>query len=232
MGEIHLVRHGQASFGEPEYDRLSGTGILQSRRLGRWWHSNGIRFDAVYSGERERQKDTATLALQETGMADAAQRLKINPAFNELDADRLLRHAMPHMILREPQLAAMVMDLKAHRAQFRDVFARIVDDWIAGRWPDAGIGSWQEFSGRVHAGLEAIARTHGAGRKVAVFTSGGPITVLLQKLGAAPADRLDWNIANTSVTRLTYDDDGNFRVHEIRTLPHLTPADNDLVTHI
>ena len=118
MGEIHLIRHGQASFGERNYDRLSPTGIVQSRRLGAWWRENGIDFDAVFSGERERQKDTALLALEERGKSPGP--LGIDPSFNELDADRLLHHALPRLILREPQLASLLLDLPANR----DLMAR------------------------------------------------------------------------------------------------------------
>lgn len=229
MGEIHLIRHGQASFGERNYDRLSPTGIVQSRRLGAWWRENGIDFDAVFSGERERQKDTALLALEERGRSPGP--LGIDPSFNELDADRLLHHALPRLILREPQLANLLLDLPANRDAFRRVFERIVDEWVAGEWLDAGIGTWAGFSARVREGLAAIARQQGPGRRIAVFTSGGPITVLLQHLGNSGAGRLDWNIANTSITRLAYDEAGNFSLLEMRVLPHLE-SDRELVTHL
>lgn len=229
MGEIHLIRHGQASFGEQDYDRLSAVGIAQSRRLGRWWQETGITFDAAYSGERERQQHTARLALDE--QARAGLPLRIDAAFNELDADRLLRHALPRVIVREPRVGDMLLDLAAHRDGFRRVFERIVDEWIAGQWPEAGIGNWQEFSARVHLALNNIAQHHGPGRRIVVFTSGGPITATLQHLGQAPGDRLDWNIANTSITRLVYDEAGNLTLQETRTLPHLA-HDSELVTHL
>lgn len=231
MGEIHLIRHGQASFGAQNYDRLSPTGIEQSRRLGTWWRENGVVFDAIYSGERERQKDTALLALEERGDADAGARLTVDPAFNELDADRLLQHALPRVILREPQLAEMLPDLQAHRDAFRRVFERIVDEWVSGAWQDAGIGTWEAFADRVRGGLAVVARRHGPGRRIAVFTSGGPITALLQRLGNAGAGRLDWDIANTSITRIAYDEAGTFTLKETRVLPHLAPG-SGLVTHL
>ncbi len=34
MGTLYLVRHGQASFGSDDYDRLSPLGQRQSQRLG------------------------------------------------------------------------------------------------------------------------------------------------------------------------------------------------------
>ena len=42
-----LVRHGQASAGSDDYDRLSSRGQEQSARLGRWLADTGHAFDAV-----------------------------------------------------------------------------------------------------------------------------------------------------------------------------------------
>lgn len=225
MGEIYLIRHGQASFGEPDYDRLSERGIAQSRQLGQWLRTRGPRFDAVYAGERLRQQHTAQLAL------DGAPGLRIDPAFNELDADRLLQHALPRLILREPQLASLLQDLAANRDAFRRVFERIVDEWVGGDWGEAGVGDWQGFRARVTGALAALARQHGKGRCLAVFTSGGPITATMQSLGHHRRGGLDWDIANTSITRLAYDDAGNLHLLEARSVPHLgeTP---ELLTHL
>lgn len=231
MGEIHLIRHGQASFGAQNYDCLSELGIRQSRQLGLWWHQQQLRFDAIYSGERERQKDTALHAFRASGDHDPVQRLQIEPAFNELDADRLMQYAVPRIILQAPELMPMLLDLKAHREPFRRLFERLVDEWVGGAWQDAGIGDWATFSGRVHTGLAAIAQQQGPGRRIAVFTSGGPITALLQRFGEARAGGLDWDIANTSITRIGYDAAGNFELIDSRQLPHLA-SDRTLVSHL
>lgn len=229
MGEIYLIRHGQASFGEQNYDRLSGLGIEQSRRLGAWLRANGIAFDDVYSGERERQQDTARHALLEA--TGTLPETRIDPAFNELDADRLLQHAIPHVILREPSLAPMVMDLRAHRDHFRRVFERIVDEWVAGEWQGAGIGTWDDFAGRVLGGLLRIGRELRPGTRVAVFTSGGPITATMNSLSPEPLRGLDWSIANTSITRLGVGPDGGLTLLARRVVPHLE-SDPGLLTHL
>ena len=36
VGTLYLIRHGQASYGEPDYDRLSPRGIEQALAVGRW----------------------------------------------------------------------------------------------------------------------------------------------------------------------------------------------------
>lgn len=229
MTEIFLIRHGQASFGEQNYDRLSPLGIRQSERLGEWLAESGIQFDAVYSGERERQRDTATIALARSSHSHTD--LLVDPAFNELDADKLLQHAIPHMILREPSLAAMLLDLKANRDMFRRVFERIVDEWVAGGWDSAGIGRWEAFRARVVAGISALPSRHPEGARIAVFTSGGPITATLQTLGDDVAQGLDWGIANTSITRLKRQEDGRLLLVARREIPHLHDA-RELLTHL
>ena len=59
MSEIYFFRHGQASFGEENYDRLSPLGVRQAQVLARYLAKAGKVFDAVYYGEMERQQKTA-----------------------------------------------------------------------------------------------------------------------------------------------------------------------------
>ncbi|WP_194861659.1 phosphoglycerate mutase family protein, partial [Dietzia sp. SYD-A1] len=59
MGAIHLVRHGQASFGSGDYDRLSETGHLQAELTGRDMAARGLRPDVVIHGGMRRQRETA-----------------------------------------------------------------------------------------------------------------------------------------------------------------------------
>jgi broad specificity phosphatase PhoE len=63
MAIIYLIRHGQASFGAEDYDRLSELGRRQSQVLGEYFRGAGVVFDAVYSGDLLRQRETARLAL-------------------------------------------------------------------------------------------------------------------------------------------------------------------------
>ncbi len=49
-----MVRHGQASFGQDNYDKLSELGEIQSRKLGEFWVEWDVKIDAVYSGTLDR----------------------------------------------------------------------------------------------------------------------------------------------------------------------------------
>ena len=58
MGRVFLVRHAQASFLEPDYDKLSATGEAQARVLGEYWARHKIVFDRVCTGPRVRHRET------------------------------------------------------------------------------------------------------------------------------------------------------------------------------
>ena len=88
MIEIWFIRHGQASFGADDYDRLSPTGIRQSELLGEYLAAAGGRFDRVWSGTMKRQKDTAVYALGGTLP-------ELDPGFNEFDAEAVFRDRFP-----------------------------------------------------------------------------------------------------------------------------------------
>ncbi|MEE4145927.1 MAG: histidine phosphatase family protein, partial [Halieaceae bacterium] len=59
MATIYLFRHGQASFGSDDYDKLSPLGERQATLLGQYLRASGIVLDAAYSGDLLRQRDTA-----------------------------------------------------------------------------------------------------------------------------------------------------------------------------
>ena len=53
MGTLYLIRHGQASYGEADYDKLSARGAEQAAAVGRWLA--GKKIDALYAGPLRRQ---------------------------------------------------------------------------------------------------------------------------------------------------------------------------------
>ncbi len=65
MATLLLIRHGQASYGQADYDRLSPQGEEQARALGRYLAD--AKLDAIYAGPLRRQVQTATLAREAAG---------------------------------------------------------------------------------------------------------------------------------------------------------------------
>ena len=92
MATIYVIRHGQASFGSDDYDNLSELGHRQAQVTGRYLQAQGIVFDAVYSGDLRRQRQTAegALAAQPAGVPH-----HVDPRFNEIDNDGQVKHLLP-----------------------------------------------------------------------------------------------------------------------------------------
>jgi phosphohistidine phosphatase SixA len=62
MGELVLIRHGQANSAandEAGYDRLSELGHQQARWLGDWLRAHEAPFDRVLMGSLRRHRETA-----------------------------------------------------------------------------------------------------------------------------------------------------------------------------
>ncbi len=104
MGSIYLIRHGQASFGADDYDVLSPTGIRQAEILGDHLLNLGVRFDRVLSGGLRRQQHTARAALERLESSGlATPELEVDPAFNEFEADAVIRAHLPDLLEEQPE---------------------------------------------------------------------------------------------------------------------------------
>ncbi len=64
MGVLLLVRHGQASLGAADYDRLSDLGRRQAQVVGARLAGPGLTIDRVVAGELSRQRDTAEAIMK------------------------------------------------------------------------------------------------------------------------------------------------------------------------
>jgi broad specificity phosphatase PhoE len=67
MGVLLLVRHGQASLGAADYDRLSELGRRQAQVVGARLAGPGLTIDRVVAGELSRQRDTAEAIMTALG---------------------------------------------------------------------------------------------------------------------------------------------------------------------
>ena len=209
MSEIYLIRHGQASFGHEDYDRLSAVGIRQSQVLADHLFSQNLLFDAVYSGPLKRQIDTARPFCECFGARQAALREPIVlEAFTEYDAGGLL--AARTLLLEQNGKSPSTDELNRVRQDkkaFQTYFADTVNRWLAGEYDSTGVETWPAFCGRVNQGLRRITSDNGRGRRVAVFTSGGPICAVLKMaldLAGKTAIELSWQTMNASLTCIKY----------------------------
>ncbi len=232
VSEIYLLRHGQASFGAEDYDRLSEAGETQARLLGEHLAELGMEFDAIFSGAMRRQRDTARLLLEGMGHPNP-EGFQIMDHFNEFDHLPVLREYLEGM-MAGGDASVDIPRLREDRPYFQKVFDAATADWISGRLQGPDLESWEEFCRRVENGMAALQEAAGQGRRVLVSTSAGAISVALQSvLGTArhEALRLAWVIRNSSLTRILWDGE-RASMETFNSVAHLeTGRRMDLITY-
>lgn len=197
--KLYLVRHGQASFGSSNYDKLSELGHMQARHLGQHFVAIGRKLDGVAVGRMQRQIDTAA------GLVDAPGLVTL-PQFDEFDAEALFQAYLPLAMRDDPTLPRNPRDIFADRKSFQHAFEAVIAHWIPSTEAVAPlVETWSQFCSRVVDGLQQITERFDDGSTVAVVTSGGPISVCVRHalgLSDAATFHLNWRIYNASITEL------------------------------
>lgn len=207
MGQIYLVRHGQASFGSADYDQLSALGTEQARLLGQWFANARQGFHCVVTGAMRRHKQTADVCLAQLPKALLADTdWQTDAGFDEFDHHEvLLKH---HPEFADP-LAFQPFMLPGGEGErvFRGIFEAAMARWMGGAHDVEYGESWPAFRGRCVAALQRLTAQAAPGQNIVVFTSGGTIATLCQHiLGLPDAQLFDLtaSLVNASVTRLQY----------------------------
>ncbi len=208
MSILYLIRHAQASFGRENYDRLSDLGHQQATILAAHFQNLGLEFDAVYSGSQVRHEQTADACRNNADiLKNQFPAVVKTDAFNEYDSENILKTLIPEVIAEEPAFEAEVAAMMQDKRSFQQVYEKIMRRWVNSKQPIKHLETWKAYCDRVMAGLQKIMTAEGSKKKVAVFTSGGPISVCVQQALTLSDDhtlQITWQIMNASVTRLKY----------------------------
>lgn len=223
MSIIYFIRHGQASFGEKNYDRLSELGVRQSEILGDYLQQINVRFDRIYCGSLDRQTATARAVIPRLSAPPDAGEPLILSDFDEYDTYSVFMSYVAEMTSRDPDMARAVENMFTDPGSFKQVYRDVAKRWVADA-ERAGMGdSWADFRQRVRSGIERLRSENGAGRCLAVFTSGGPIAAAVQlalDLGDEQAIFLPRLIRNSSISTFLYDD-RRFSLSSYNSVAHL-----------
>ena len=224
MGMLYLVRHGQASFGEDDYDRLSPLGHRQARRLGEYlrqrFEREGVLIDTVLMGSLRRHRETWEGMAQGAAWTHTPQ---VWPELNEYDSQALIEAIHPEPLAKPdtPEL---------YRHHFR-LLRDALKAWMDGQTTPKGMPSYADFVGGIQATLDHV-RQHSTGHTL-IVSSGGPISTAVGRvLGTPPETTIELNlrIRNTALTEFAF----TLKRHMLltyNTLPHLDSADHkDWVT--
>ncbi|MCI5045906.1 MAG: phosphoglycerate mutase family protein [Aquisalinus sp.] len=204
MATIYLIRHGQASFGAANYDKLSQLGERQADVVGKYFRNCDVRLDAVYSGDLSRQKRTAEIALShQKGEVEHI----VDDRFNEVKNDEHVEFFKDKIIERDPALAKKLTDNSFTSKDYQKIVEAVFTYWVSPECTDTRTQSWDDYSNNVKKALSDVMQNQGGGKKIAIFTSGGTIaTIVSQVLGLSGehAYKFYEPVINCSVTQLFY----------------------------
>lgn len=164
MGELILIRHGQANSAandEAGYDRLSDLGRQQAAWLGDWLRAHEGPFDRVLMGGLRRHRETAE-AMGEMGAPP-----EVDTRLDELDYFNLSAAHAAHTGAAGPHTPDEFV------THIRDV----MEAWA--RAEIQGNESYASFEARVADVLQVAAEP---GRRVLCVTSGGVIGMMVRHL--------------------------------------------------
>ncbi len=194
MGTLYLVRHGQASFGEDNYDRLSPLGHQQAHRLGEYlrqrFEREGVQIDSVLMGSLTRHRESWEGITQGAGRSHNAANW---PGLNEYDSEALIEAIHPEPLAKPdtPEL---------YRHHFR-LLRDALKAWMDGRVQPKGMPNYTDFVGGIEAALDPV-RQQCSGNAL-IVSSGGPISTAVGRvLGTPPETTIELNlrIRNTALT--------------------------------
>jgi broad specificity phosphatase PhoE len=225
VSTLTLVRHGQAHPFQKEKAALTAIGEAQAATLAQFWLAHGIQFDEVYSGTLPRQARTEEVIGESFR---AAGRLWPAPvrdaAWNEYDAPGVLQYFIPGDV----RLRVMADEFEKARGtpdenrRFQRMFEAAMSHWLDETTQTDGVESWPVFRSRVSAAIQRL-MAGPQSRRIAVFSSGGPIGLTVQCSLRAPARSfldVNWRVRNTSITEFVFDR-SRLTLDSFNAIPHL-----------
>jgi broad specificity phosphatase PhoE len=228
MGELLVVRHGQASFDKAHYDELSDLGRRQAALLGQWLAPLASSIGAVAMGRHVRHRDTLTGIRAALGaQGDALPQVQVIPELDEFDHSSVLAA----WVRARPDHAA-VLDADGGRSRDRQAMASFLREglqyWASGALDDHLAEPWHGFRDRIGRAAGTLAALGNAHRRVLVVTSGGVMSQLAQRaLGLDDRRAVDLNltIRNSAVCEFQAEAD-SLRLSSWNMLPHLAAPEH------
>jgi broad specificity phosphatase PhoE len=190
MGVLLLLRHGQASLGAADYDRLSELGLEQARLAGARIASASLAVDRVVHGALVRQRDTAIAALATMN----------RPEVESLVDDRLDEYDHTGVLAAHTSAVSFESATPDSTHQVQSALDEAITKWAAGG--DNYAEGHAEFVGRVHDVVAELSAQQGCTLAV---TSGGVIAVASAHLLGLPTDQwpaLARVSVNASITKI------------------------------
>ncbi len=230
MSRIILVRHAQASFLEPIYDKLCANGELQARLLGEYWARRGVLLSRAWSGPRVRQVQTVRMVEEVyRRLGREFPELAVTNEFDEYPAEAVLKLGLPRVLEKSQEVRDLhrafeqAKDAGERKRTFQQMFEAVIGMWVSGELVVDGVESWQDFCARVDRGITTIVNGATPAGDSVIFTSGGPIGVAMRRalhLSHADTLQLTWMSHNSSFTEFL-SSGSRFTLSTFNAHPHL-----------
>jgi broad specificity phosphatase PhoE len=232
VSTLYLIRHGQASFLQADYDILSPLGAEQSQALGGHVADDNWRLDALYSGPRKRQLDTADHLRRGAALrGHALPAIEVVDEFDEFPFQAMMARLLPQLAQREPELTALIGNAGRRQPPDADQRRRLTGliEEMTTRWSrgeldlGADLETYADFRQRVSRGLDRVMTAQGRGKRVAVVTSGGPISITVRRclgLDHEVTWQMAWTVRNASISEFRYRED-RLSLVAFNNVPHL-----------
>ncbi|HET7845368.1 MAG TPA: histidine phosphatase family protein [Xanthomonadales bacterium] len=216
-----LIRHGQASFGQSDYDALSPAGVEQAKHLGEWLARGARPFDAVLCGRMRRHRDTLA------AIADAHAHAPLRtvgefPALDEFDHEAVMRAFAE----TEPSHPHVVAFRGAGARDPRTIYAFLrsaLEHWADGRLDARLAEPWHAFCARIERGVAQVLEHADGCERVLVVTSGGVMAQFARValgLSGRRTVALNLSIRNSGISTF-HARDGALELTSWNALPHL-----------
>jgi broad specificity phosphatase PhoE len=172
--DLLLVRHGQSESNrdgimQGQFDSpLTDLGVNQARAVGRWLHSQGLRWDRAYASPLRRAQDTA---LQIVARAESTAAV-LDPDLTEIHSGVLQGRSRAQMQIEHPEF-----------------FERGIQD--LGDYAAFGGESYADVQARVERLITRLEERHGASQETVLIVShGGLLFQLVKRLTCLPVPRV------------------------------------------
>jgi broad specificity phosphatase PhoE len=217
VSEFYLVRHGQASFGAKNYDKLSELGHQQARWLGEYFASRDVSFSQAFMGDMVRHRETTQ------GIFDGLSQspvVTVDTGFNEFD----FKSIGDSYLALNPQSR---LPENPKPADFYRLLKLAMHAWSEDLLPEHSLAeSWLDFKNRVQGALHQVCHQK-RDKPVLIVSSGGAISMLMSLvlgLNAKQVIELNMQVRNTSISHF-YFNKSNIRLSSFNNIPHLDSPD-------
>ena len=222
MTIIHLVRHGQASFGKEDYDNLSEIGLKQAFLLGQYFKTINLKFDKIFVGSLKRQIQTYKQIIKSY---DKSIDHESTPLLNEYDVKSVLMGFVNGRSLTKDELH----DKKIHFNLLRSA----VTAWSENKISHNVNETWSEFDERAKKFLKTTIERKS--ESILVVSSGGTISMILKQILSLPSSQFvnfHFQIFNSSYSKIIISEFG-MSLSLFNSISHLDHQKNsDLITYV